>query len=107
MDFAHLPLFAMLSDRLSWLTERQKMLAQNIANVDTPGYQARDLKKLSFDQMVKGASSTLPMMQSDGKDISTQPSSGVGANDVIKPKPLETTLSGNSVTLDAQLMNLQ
>jgi len=107
MDFAHLPLFAMLSDRLSWLTDRQKVLAQNIANVDTPGYQAHDLKKLSFDQMVKGSSSSLPMMQTDGKDISTRTSSGVGPNDVIKPKPLETTLSGNSVTLDAQLMNLQ
>ena len=107
MDFAHLPLFAMLSDRLSWLTDRQKVLAQNIANVDTPGYQARDLKKLSFDQMVKGSSASLPMMQSDGKDISTQTSSGVGPNDVIKPKPLETTLSGNSVTLDAELMKLQ
>jgi flagellar basal-body rod protein FlgB len=107
MDFAHLPLFTMLSQRLSWLTDRQNVLAQNIANVDTPGYQARDLKKLSFDQMVKGASATLPMMQTDAKDISTQTSSGVGANDTFKPKPLETTLSGNSVTLDAQLMNLQ
>jgi len=104
MDFSHLPVFAMLSQRLNWLTERQKVLAQNISNVDTPGYQARDLKKLSFEQMVKGASATLPMAQTDVKDISTQTS--VGPNDVIKPKPLETTLSGNSVTLDSELMKL-
>ncbi len=107
MDFTHLPVFAMLSQRLNWLTERQKVLAQNVANVDTPGYEGRDLKKLSFEQMVKGASSTLPMAQTDVRDISTQTSSGVGPNDVIKPKPLETTLSGNSVTLDSELMKLQ
>jgi flagellar basal-body rod protein FlgB len=107
MDFAHLPLFQMLSGRLSWLTERQKVLAQNIANVDTPGYQARDLKKLSFAQMVNGGSATLPMMQTDARDVSAQTSAGIGANDTYKPKPIETTLSGNSVTLDAQLMNLQ
>jgi len=107
MDFSHLPLFAMLSDRLNWLTARQKVLSQNIANVDTPGYKERDLKQLSFEQMVKGASATLPMAQTDVKDISTQTSSGIGVNDVVKPKPIETTLSGNSVTLDAELMKLQ
>lgn len=106
MDFSTQPLFAMLSQRLNWLTERQKVLAQNIANVDTPGYKPRDLKTLTFQQMVNGASASLPMMHTDAKDISPTTSSGVGPNDVIKDKPLETTLSGNSVTLDTELMKL-
>jgi flagellar basal-body rod protein FlgB len=107
MDFAHQPLFEMLSQRLNWLTSRQKVISQNIANVDTPAYQERDLKKLSFAQMVNGQSATLPMAQTNAKDISTQTGSGLGANDTFKPKPIETTLSGNSVTLDAELMKLQ
>lgn len=107
MDFAHQPLFEMLSQRLSWLTSRQKVIAQNIANVDTPAYQAHDLKQLTFAQMVNGQSATLPMAQTSNKDISAQTSSGTGANDTFKPKPIETTLSGNSVTLDAELMKLQ
>lgn len=106
MDFSSQPLFAMLSQRLNWLATRQKVLAQNIANVDTPGYQARDLKKLSFAQMVNGSSASLPMAQTNIQDISTQSSPGVGSNDVVKDKPIETTLSGNSVTLDAELMKL-
>lgn len=106
MDFSTQPLFAMLSQRLNWLTERQKVLAQNIANVDTPGYKPRDLKKLTFQQMVNGASASLPMARTDGMDISPTTSPGTGPNDVIKDKPIETTLSGNSVTLDTELMKL-
>ncbi len=107
MDFTHQPLFAMISKRLNWLTERQRVLAQNISNVDTPGYKPRDLKTVSFEQMVKGASATMPMARTDSQHISTQnSSSGIGPNDIAKEKPIETTLSGNAVTLDAELMKL-
>ena len=106
MDFSNQPLFAMLSQRLNWLTERQKVLAQNIANVDTPGYKPRDLKKLSFEQMVQGASASLPMARTSANDIGPATSSSLGPNDTVKDKPIETTLSGNSVTLDAELMKL-
>ncbi len=108
MDFSHQPLFAMLSERLNWLTERQKVLAQNIANVDTPAYKPRDLKKQTFEQMVQGAASTMPMAETSSKHMSAQTGAGgIGPNDVIKDKPVETTLSGNSVTLDVELMKLQ
>ncbi len=106
MDFASQPLFQMLSQRLNWLTERQKVLAENVANVDTPNYKPHDLKKLSFEQMVRGASATMAMARTDGKHISTAGGGGLGSNDVVKDKPIETTLSGNSVTLDTELMKL-
>lgn len=106
MDFSSQPLFAMLSQRLNWLTARQKVLAENIANVDTPGYQAHDLKKLSFEQMVNAQSASLPMTRTNIQDISTSVAPGVESADVVKDKPLETTLSGNSVTLDSELMKL-
>jgi len=35
--------FRLASERMDWLAERQKVLAANIANADTPGYRARDL----------------------------------------------------------------
>ncbi|WP_027234471.1 flagellar basal body rod protein FlgB [Leisingera caerulea] len=35
------------SQRMTWLAERQKVIAENIANADTPGYNARDVE--SFD----------------------------------------------------------
>ena len=48
MDLSQIPLFAALSKRMSWLADRQAVLAQNVANADTPGYAARDLREPDF-----------------------------------------------------------
>ena len=34
--------FPALEDLLSWTSKRQQALAANVANLDTPGYQAKD-----------------------------------------------------------------
>ena len=43
MGVDDIPLFGMLRGRLGWLSERQRVVAENVANADTPGYRARDL----------------------------------------------------------------
>ena len=106
MDFAHLPLFSMLSQRMTWLGDRQRVLAENIANVDTPHYQAKDLKKQTFEQMVHGAAS-FQMARTSGKHMTSAAQGGLSSNQFSRDKPVETTLSGNAVTLDAELMKLQ
>ena len=37
MDIGHIPLFAAFSKRMAWLTQRQTVLAENVANANTPG----------------------------------------------------------------------
>jgi flagellar basal-body rod protein FlgB len=41
--------FRISGARMRQLSERQNVLAQNIANADTPHYRARDVKAFSFD----------------------------------------------------------
>jgi len=53
MDISQIPLFAMLSRRMVWLGKRQEILAQNIANADTPGYRARDLGDSRFKALLR------------------------------------------------------
>ncbi len=48
MEFGKLPLFALMSRRLAFLGKRQLVLAQNIANADTPGYRAQEVKEPKF-----------------------------------------------------------
>src|SRR5690349_5580690 len=55
MDFSKLPLFSMISQRIGWLSERQKVLAENVANADTPNYKARDLKPQDFAALASAA----------------------------------------------------
>jgi len=105
MDFSQQPLFAMISQRIGYLTERQKVLAENVANVDTPAFKPRDLKTQTFEQMLQGASSMMGMARTNSHHI--EPGArNTGPGKSVKDKPVETTISGNAVTLDDELMKL-
>ena len=43
MDVGASPIFSALQDRLKFLSARASLVAENIANADTPHYKARDL----------------------------------------------------------------
>ncbi len=60
MSTGDLPLFSMLKTRMRWHQERQKTLAENVSNVDTPGFKARDLKLPTFTQLVDGGKAAVP-----------------------------------------------
>jgi flagellar basal-body rod protein FlgB len=45
-----LPILTMLRTRMDWSQSRQKVLAENVANADTPGFQPRDLVPPKFDE---------------------------------------------------------
>ena len=55
MDLNNLPVFKMLTTKMRWLHERQSVLAHNVANADTPGYQAKDLEELDFQRVLDGS----------------------------------------------------
>ena len=42
MDVSATDLFGLAERKLGWLEDRQRVLAQNVANADTPNYQSRD-----------------------------------------------------------------
>ena len=52
MDLNKLDVFRLTNSKMGWLSERQTVLAQNIANADTPGYKAKDLKAPDFSSML-------------------------------------------------------
>src|ERR1700761_8213498 len=62
MDLSGIPLFTALQNKLGYLSEREKVIAQNVANASTPGFTPNDLKP--FDQQpgmsAKASPSTLP-----------------------------------------------
>jgi flagellar basal-body rod protein FlgB len=51
MAIADIGIFSMLRTRMQWHQERQKVLADNVANADTPNFQPRDLVELKFDSL--------------------------------------------------------
>lgn len=103
MDFGKLPLFSLMSQRMAWLGKRQQVLAHNIANANTPGYRAQDLKEPSFKQLMQGADpSHVRMAVTHTRHMG----GGQPANPqfkVVEDRDAEVTLLGNSVTLEDQV----
>ena len=46
---------------------RMRAISENVANVATPGYRA---KEVQFEELIKAAASAIPMDQTDGQHIS-------------------------------------
>ena len=59
MPITDIPILSMLRTRMQWHQERQLVLAENVANADTPNYRARDLAPPTFDSALQTASLTL------------------------------------------------
>ena len=83
-----------LPGTLEYRTQRAEVLASNIANVDTPGYQAKDL---SFDHILGQQKAQMKLQQSNSRHIATpgtELDESIVERDVRQPSP-----DGNSVEL--------
>ena len=106
MDLSKLPIFALMGRRMSWLAQRQTILAHNVSNADTPKFRPLDLTKESFRKMVDGATSpTVTMRQTSTSHILPTRQPDPFRKDKSKDS-YETAMSGNSVVLEEQLMKV-
>lgn len=48
MTTENLGLFQAMSSKMQYLEQRHRVISQNVANADTPGYQPQDLKPVDF-----------------------------------------------------------
>jgi len=85
--------------------ERAKVLASNIANADTPNYQAKDF---DFSQALAlatarnaGSGNATAPTQTDPAHLAS-PGSAAPAPALQYRQPLQSALDGNSVDLDAE-----
>jgi len=59
MPITDIPILSMLRTRMEWHQERQRVLAENVANADTPDYRPRDLAPPTFENELTTASVNL------------------------------------------------
>jgi flagellar basal-body rod protein FlgB len=103
MDLKGIGLFQMISQQLRWLGQRQQVLSQNVANANTPGYQARDLQPVSFGDALQQATLQPAVTQAGhlpGK------AADPGAAKVKTITPWEVSPDGNGVVLEQQMTQL-
>ena len=59
MGLIDIPILSMLRTRLEWSQERQRVLAENVANGDTPNFKPRDLAAPTFGDPARVAAATV------------------------------------------------
>jgi flagellar basal-body rod protein FlgB len=103
MPISDIPILTMLRTRMQWHQARQQVLAENVANADTPNYQARDLVAPNFERELSTAS--LGLARTDPGHIVAQAGGGSQfendgtARYEIRPR-------GNSVTHEDEMLKV-
>ena len=89
------------SQALSLRAERQRLIAGNIANADTPGFQARDF---DFAAALRAASGNNAVGEGIARGVMQDGSSGTGtAVPVLRyAVPSQTNLDSNTVDMDRE-----
>ncbi len=102
MDLLKSPLMDALVARLGFLAARTGVIAENIANADTPDYAARDVKALNFQKFINAPA----LKVADPRHIARAPSGGPGAVRVEEAPDPDAALNGNKVSIETQMMKL-
>jgi flagellar basal-body rod protein FlgB len=105
MDLFNIPLFQRLTERMNWLGAREKVIAQNIANSDTPQYQPKDVVPLDFSDHLKKLAAVEPERTDPKHMVGTIPPADP-VDSKKQKKTYETAPAGNSVVLEEQMMKL-
>jgi flagellar basal-body rod protein FlgB len=103
MPITDIPILAMLRERLQWQQARQQVLAENVANADTPNYRAKDLAPLDFSNEL--AAATLPLERTNPDHIAA--ASGAGSQFASGGAgPYEIRPRGNAVSHEEEMMKV-
>lgn len=106
MTTENLGLFKALGAKMNYLDQRQRVISQNIANADTPGYQPKDLLPVDFSRVMKKVTNSANVTPETTNSLHMPAN-----NKVADPKNREQRTVyeeapvGNAVILEEQMVN--
>jgi flagellar basal-body rod protein FlgB len=106
MGLMNMPMFSALTDKMRWHQARQGLLAENVANAETPSYRGRDFRQYDFGDRSSGFSSatvTTSATQPTHFSVSSGDGSGFNAQGMAN---FEITPEGNGVSLEDEMMKV-
>jgi flagellar basal-body rod protein FlgB len=108
MAINDLPILSALRTKMQWHQERQRVLAENISNANTPNFKPRELVEPTFDNKganLSGGMGSLAMMRTSASHISVsgaaQSFNGDGGKSGFQTRP-----AGNAVNLEDQMLKV-
>jgi flagellar basal-body rod protein FlgB len=106
VDLSKVTIFGLANKRMAYLSERQKVLSENVANANTPGYATKDLKPMDFRNLLRAQSHMEPATTNPLHLVGTVPPTSFSEAKVDKSQLYESSPDGNSVSLEQQMIKV-
>jgi flagellar basal-body rod protein FlgB len=88
------------------LSQRQKIVASNLANIDTPGYKTKDISfHATIDELLAEKNHSGHLRMTRSRHIEAEPY-GPSMNKVFEPQGLLERVDGNNVDIDWEMMKM-
>jgi flagellar basal-body rod protein FlgB len=97
-----LSLMSLAVQKAEWLAARQAIVAQNIANANTPGYKSRDL--VPFEAVLQ--TTGFRMVSTHAGHLAANGATGGAPALVSSISRAESTANGNNVSLEGEMAKL-
>jgi flagellar basal-body rod protein FlgB len=104
MPISELPILSMLRTKMHWHQERQRVLAENVANADTPKFRPRDLEPPKFDPPQSQQATAVTLARTDPSHLG-----GLGGGlqfGTQRPTRYDVKPAGNAVSLEDEMMKV-
>jgi flagellar basal-body rod protein FlgB len=106
MPINDLPTLAALRTKMQWHQERQRVLANNISNSDTPNFKPSDLVEPKFDRNgqppVGSMMGSLPMLRTSSQHLTA--AGGTESFTTDRKGGFQTRPAGNAVNLEDEML---
>jgi flagellar basal-body rod protein FlgB len=101
MNLFQTGVFDLAQRRLDWADRRQVLLAQNVANADTPNYRPSDLQSFAKILSDSGAGAAAQMVQTQPMHLAGTAGGPAQPDPFLQPEAREP--DGNAVSVDKEL----
>ncbi len=104
MNLLNIPLFEAMQQKMQYHSSRQAVLAQNVANADTPGYLAKEMTAPNFGAML---GSSMKMATTNAKHMQAGNNGNSGSGKITpRANTYELNPIGNNVVLEEEVMRV-
>ncbi len=107
MDFGKVHLFNLMHAKMSYSAQKHDIIAHNVANADTPEFEAQAIKEVDFKRLASLQSQRLALRATSSSHMAGNAGKMSGNYRVEdQRKTFETTPMENNIALEEQIANM-
>ena len=99
-----LSVIALAKSRMDWVAKRQEVLAENVANANTPKFVPSDIKAFDFKAVLKSTTPAVQVAVTNAKHV--QPVITDPQTVIRDRRDFESSADGNAVILEEQMAKM-